>query len=288
MVDRCLAALPADRFQNVGELARALAPWGPPGSEELAARILRVSAPPPSPEVEKATVPLRAVVEPTLDDPEAGRSAPPTPPSVPAPEATPPRPSLVKWLAIGAVVLVIALAVLLTSGALGAISGIFARTEVLKAPLPAIDPRAFDVVDVLPAAKALAHRLEPRAQLAGIEIIGGARAGLASVETNQIDFEFDYGGDEGEGFVVVRVMPSELLASRTPIPGARKPLPDPKCNARHAVQAAVGSGVPKDAAPDLRYGAREGVATWRLEVPHRPELSRAIDALSCAIVPIPR
>jgi eukaryotic-like serine/threonine-protein kinase len=53
---KCLEKLPADRFRNVGELAQALAPFGPPGAQERAERIkdaLRlsgISIRPPTPQ----------------------------------------------------------------------------------------------------------------------------------------------------------------------------------------------------------------------------------------------
>jgi serine/threonine-protein kinase len=44
VVDRCLAKNPAARFANVGELAVALAPWGPPRSDIWVERITQVLA----------------------------------------------------------------------------------------------------------------------------------------------------------------------------------------------------------------------------------------------------
>jgi len=94
IVDRCLEPDRAKRFATVAELARELAEHGPPGSKERAARIARVSAPPPAESTgPSSTVPFKAVapapatlarptLEPTVDDPISA-SAPAVPSSAP-------------------------------------------------------------------------------------------------------------------------------------------------------------------------------------------------------------
>jgi hypothetical protein len=72
-----------------------------------------------------------------------------------------------------------------------------------------------------------------------------------------------------------------------PVTSARPeaPVPEPNCIWSAAWRAAVKSGIPQDAAVDGVYEKVGNDPRWRITVPGKPEWTREMDGMSCALKP---
>lgn len=61
------------------------------------------------------------------------------------------------------------------------------------------------------------------------------------------------------------------------------PVPEPNCVWSAAWRSAVRGGIPEDARVDGVYEKIGGEPRWRITVPNKPDLTREIDGMSCAI-----
>ncbi len=131
----------------------------------------------------------------------------------------------------------------------------------------------------------MAKKLDPGAELSGIDIEDPIQRGLVDLSKNQsIVFSFDYREKTSLGDISVDVTQNSLQATRVPHIGVGERLADPKCKVGEAWKAATRAGVSPESSATFRYGDG-GRGTWLLEVPGRPELRREIDGQTCAVVP---
>lgn len=301
-VERCLKIERNERFGSVAELAAALAEAGGAADRELAARIARASAPPPKPEAPPAqvTVPFakppatpKPILEPTLDDPAPGSapSAARRPPPSLAPGAEPKaKRSTPRWalLLVAGVLVVVALLVALLSGMLGAFSGYFAGSE-RSTRKASYDPRRVDPVRELDAAARIAREVEPSCELIRIEA-EAVRSGSVDVTSDGlVYYAFQYGLDGGEsGWVEITAESDGFSVIRHGMPPRGKPVEPPRCSLEQAGANLVRSGVPQDLGLRFTYGGAVAASRWRVEAQDRAELTREVDATTCAVVPVAR
>lgn len=192
-----------------------------------------------------------------------------------------------KIAGVAGTVLVLAVIVLVVSGGLGALTGMTAASESLDAPLPAVDPKRADVTDVAAACRALAKKLDPNAELVGIDAVKPLANGVANLEAGET-LLFTYEGEKNDktGMISVEVTATRIEGTRLGFPRWAKPLADPRCSIKDAFRAAVNAGVPADARAEFEYGREPGIGNWSIDVPGRPELAREVDGATCKVVAI--
>jgi serine/threonine-protein kinase len=136
VIEKALAKAPADRYQTVEELARALEPFGSgelPSAEAVAGILMKESDPPPDPPEVEASNDLEVSLENTINHPAL----------VPVEMSSPPRAAKAPWVIAGG-------GVLLALAAIGFIA--LAGSSRRAVPMIAQPPEVAQILSAAPAA----------------------------------------------------------------------------------------------------------------------------------------
>lgn len=194
---------------------------------------------------------------------------------------------------------------------------VLATAAPVSPPVPALPPPApaatapLDLTEVMLQASALAIAENPQAHLmaANFYRVRAARTTLADGDVT-LAYQYRYqdatrapGEDIVGGSIAVNARAGRLWASQygtstgfldayerakkegKPLSSVFRPLPQPACTSVKAWEAAQASGMPENAVArwQLRPVMRKDQFIWHIEVEGHDELTRDIDAATCAV-----
>jgi hypothetical protein len=166
------------------------------------------------------------------------------------------------------------------------------RCEPLEV-LRLADPAAIELVEVLPAVRALAQQVHAGAVLRGAfaegVISGGTFDGRAPAG---VRFDFEHPGETPGArpkALHITIAAGEVrVALDGDAAGVRPrwelPLPDPTCSARRAWEAVVASGVPHDAAARYGYHYPSVRPAWVFQDEQMERWLRHLDPMTCTVL----
>ena len=155
------------------------------------------------------------------------------------------------------------------------------------------DAANIEVVEVLPAIRALAREVHAEAVLRGVFAEGVVHAGTFDGNApTGVRFDFEHPGATPKAIpkaLHISIAAGEVrVALDGDAAGIRRhwelPLPDPTCSARRAWDAVVASGVPRDAASRYGYHYPSVRPVWVFQDEQMDRWLRHLDPTTCAVL----